>query len=412
MGSTSDRPGIVDWSATVFRSDAFKSFYELIQRVPALATMLPSLIRIQLVIDANVVLAEIRWRLKRRNPSARSDLSEAIDSGILIAVAPKYLLSEIDDEHLARILKGTDKTILDAKREWEDFRSRIHLYHPLSEGDESMRAVDPDDVVYVQTCDEIGADAVHSRDKDLIRMGARVTSVTPDRTLRDCARSNAIVMGIGVSSTFAVTITYATLRGVWALIERGIEGFCSLPTWLKILIAASAITIATRPSFRERAAATWSELCSAWESVAPGIFDVLAQLAIAYLEAQTKAIQSKAELQSILPPQTPRTALQHARAVCLRSQTPLPLGEILLRMKLDGYASGSRRERADLRNVLISSGQFVDNGRGEWLLVGQQYQLPAAGVESALASPLKRRSTPRRRRVRNRPNTVPAYSPA
>ena len=281
-------------------------------------------------------------------------------------------------------------------------RPKIHLYQPLAEGDVSLRVVDPDDVAYAQTCDEVGADAIHTRDKHLTKMGDRVFAVPSDRLLRDCARSNAVVMGISVSSAFAVTVTYASLRGLWVLMEKAFEGFCALPIWAKIVIVVGVIAIATRPKVREGAAARWEALCSFWRSVSPGLLDGLGQVAIVYQEAQRKAVQSKAELQSILPPPTVRTALQHARSVCLRSPTPVPLEE-LLQMKVDGYVSASRRERADLRTLLHSSGQFIDNESGEWMLVGVQDQRVAAGARFAPENPRRRRSSLRRRRLQSRP---------
>jgi len=397
MGPTTDKQSIAEWSPLVFRSDTFKSLYELIQLIPGFGTLLQSVIRIQLVIDANVVLAEIRWRLKRRNSAARSDLLEAIDSGIVIAIAPEHLLTEIDDEHLSRILDGTGKTVVDAKREWDDFRLRIHLYKPLSRGHASLHAVDSKDVPYAVTCDEIGADAIHTRDKHLLRMGAPVVRETPDRILRDCARFNAVVMGISVSSAFAVTVTYASFRGLWALIEKAFEGFCSLPAWAKILIAGGAIAVVTQPRFREGTAAKWGELCAFCQLAAPGILDGLAQIAVLYQEAEKKAVQTKAELQSILPPPTPKTALQYARVVCLRNQAPLPLDELLRRMKLDGYVSASRTERSDLRKLLSSSGQFVEKESGDWILPEVPIELPTARPATAPRRRLKPLAIPRRK---------------
>src|SRR5215472_9516373 len=47
------------------------------------------LFQIRLVIDAERVQRELRWRLRhRRNPEARSDLQEACDCGILVLFAP------------------------------------------------------------------------------------------------------------------------------------------------------------------------------------------------------------------------------------------------------------------------------------------------------------------------------------
>jgi hypothetical protein len=231
MRPTVNGRSVRELTPLLFRSDAFKNLYELIQLFPGLVNLLQSVIRVEMVIDANVVLSEIRFRLRRRNPEARSDLGEAIDSGVVIVIAPRRLISEIDDEHLSRILDGTGKTVVDARREWEQLRPKIHLYQPMSEGDSALRAIDPDDVPYAVTCEETGAHAIHSRDNHLKRMGAPVVKGTPDRALRDCARSGAVIMGVAASSGFAITVTYASVRGIWSLLEKALGGLM-LPTRL------------------------------------------------------------------------------------------------------------------------------------------------------------------------------------
>lgn len=405
MGPTILGRSVRELTPSLFRSDTFKNLYELIQAIPGLAALLQKVIRIEIVIDANVVLAEIRFRLKqRRNPDARSDLGEAIDSGIVIVIAPHYLISEIDDAHLSRILYGTGKTLVDARREWDGLRPKIRLYKPVSEGDPAIRAVDPDDVPYVVTCEETGAHAINSRDKHLKRMGAPVVSGIPDRALRDCARSGAVVLGITVSSGFALTVTYASFRGVWLLLEKAFEGFCSLPTWAKILIAGGVVAIVVQPQFRAGAAEKWNRLRDSFVSAAPDLLDVLGQIAAAYQEADLQAAHSKAELQALLPPPRSKTLIQHARAVCLREEGPLPLQEILRRMKLDGYLTSSRRSRADLREELLASGQFVETENGDWLMSKPLVDLH--GVPKSVPVESRRQTTRRRRRLHS-PTAAP-----
>jgi hypothetical protein len=415
MGPTMNGRSVRELTPLVFRSDTFKNLYELIQIIPGLAALLQTVIRVEMVIDANVVLSEIRFRLRRRNPEARSDLGEAIDSGVVIVIAPHRLISEIDDEHLSRILDGTGKTVVDARREWKNLRPKIRLYRPISEGDSALRAIDPEDVPYAVTCEETGAHAIHSRDKHLKRMGAPVVRGIPDRALRDCARSGAVVMGITVSSSVAITVTYASVRGIWSLVEKAFEGFCSLPAWTKILIVGAAVAIVAQPKFRAGVAEKWNKLRSAFVSAAPDILEVLdvfGQIATAYQEAEREAIRSKAELQAILPPPTSKTLIQHARAVCLRQEGSLPLDEILRRMKLDGYRTSSRTPRADLREALRAGGQFVVTENGEWLLSKPPVEFLSVPVQlRRQATRLRRVTNSQRLRRRRSPRAAAKIDP-
>ena len=68
-------------------SDALRALLNL-RDVPFLRPLLEDVIQIVLVLDASAVQGELRWRLgSRTNPTARTGLHEAIDSGVVIAVA-------------------------------------------------------------------------------------------------------------------------------------------------------------------------------------------------------------------------------------------------------------------------------------------------------------------------------------
>ena len=414
MGQTLNGQRTRELPRTLFRSDLFRSLYELIRLIPAFAGALQSVIRIEIVIDANVVRGEIRFRLKRRKPEARSDLGEAIDSGVVIVFAPKHILSEMDDEHLSRILDGTGKTVADARREWENLRPKLRLYEPMSEGDPALRAIDADDVAYAVTCEETGAHAVHSRDRHLKRMGAPVVKGIPDRALRDCARSGAVVMGITASSGLAITVTYASVRGAWLLPEKVFEGFCSLPAWAKILIVGGSVAVVTQPRFRAGAAERWNKLRDSFASIAPDILevlDIIGQLASPYQDAEQEATRSKAELQALLPPPPLKTLIQHARSVCLRQDSPLSLDEILRLMKCDGYPASSRSGRASLIEALRASGQFLETESGEWSM---SRSLIEPSVPKTVPMPVRLRVVRRKLPLKNqgfRRRTPPLVTP-
>jgi hypothetical protein len=90
-------------------------------------------LQIRAIVDANVVQGELRWRLgSRENPQARSGLEEAIDAGVLVLIAPSFLMLEIE-KHLPAIADRTGATLSEAEREWELFQAKLHFYHPSSQ---------------------------------------------------------------------------------------------------------------------------------------------------------------------------------------------------------------------------------------------------------------------------------------
>ena len=349
---------------------------EFIQRVPALYPLLRGLIHIRLILDANIVQQELRWRLvKRRNPSARSYLHELIDSGIVMALAPRFLESEIE-EHLPDIARDSRRPIEEVRQQWHDIRSRLCLYQPLSASDGMSDAVDPDDVPYKVACDELGADAVYSRDAHFRAMNVPVLSATPNLILRNYARSSSVVMGVTLGSAFIVTISYASLYGLYCLIEKTLIGFCRLPMWAKVCIASAAFAIGAHPKSRARLGEAWDYICDVTKTNSPSFLNIIAAISVQFLAASETATKAHSELKSLLPEPRPRSAIQHARSLCLTSKTPLSITEIERLMRAEGYTTQSKTFPSYLRKLLRESEQFVEVTPGKWSMQTSQQATP------------------------------------
>jgi hypothetical protein len=110
----------------------------VLESLPALDILLQGLVRLRLVIDANIAQQEIRWRsLRKRSPAARSGLQEAIDSGVVVAWAPTFLKSEIED-HLSDIAADTGVPMEEVRQHWQDFQPQLNFYEPQSADDRAM----------------------------------------------------------------------------------------------------------------------------------------------------------------------------------------------------------------------------------------------------------------------------------
>ena len=77
----------------LFRSDTLPLLRPFLDMWPDLKHLLElRVVQIRVIVDANVVQGELRWRLgSRENPQARSGLEEAIDAGVLVLIAPNFL---------------------------------------------------------------------------------------------------------------------------------------------------------------------------------------------------------------------------------------------------------------------------------------------------------------------------------
>src|SRR5260370_35278543 len=110
----------------IFRSDALGDLREFRQRIPVLKQVTDEPLQIRLVLDANIVQRELRWRLRnRRQQEARSARQEAIDSGTLIPFAPTALIQEID-EHILDMSESVAVSEEQVGEEWTKFTTHIH----------------------------------------------------------------------------------------------------------------------------------------------------------------------------------------------------------------------------------------------------------------------------------------------
>ncbi len=134
--------------------------------------------KIKIVIDANIIISEIISYFKR----GKSHLLRILDHTIIEAVAPKYIIEEIN-EHIDDIMKKTNKT---ANEIWNVLRtiyfSKIRLvpinqrgYIGFAKLIESLKKKDPDDMPYLILYLSDNADAILSRDNDLIELNGVFT---------------------------------------------------------------------------------------------------------------------------------------------------------------------------------------------------------------------------------------------
>lgn len=355
----------------VFPSDSLAALGNFLRGVPALAVFARELIQLRVVLDANEVQREIRFRLTRRQAEARSGLHEAIAAGVVVALAPPFLDEEIA-KYASQIARDTGRSIDEVHAEWSVIRELLRVYDPKEGDDPDAALIDPKDVPYKLVFDELGADAVLTRDRHFERMGVPVIKQTPSRALRDYARASSVSVGLGVSAGVVVTISYASLRGMYAVIEKSLRAVGDLPEWAKLLLAAGIAAAVVHPKSRSWLVERWQRFRATVASITPELATALETAARLYLEAQQKTMQTRSALQGSLPRTRRRTALQMARVICLAHPEPLYIGEIVVRMKAEGYVSEAKHFNRYLRKQILGSGQFTEVSRGRWTLTASR----------------------------------------
>jgi hypothetical protein len=345
-------------------SDFLPQLLALAQSIPAFAPLFRDAVRIGVVLDAQKVQQELRWRLGRREKSyARTGLHEAIASGVVVPFAPTFLDCEIE-EHVVDIAEATRAGIGDVQREWQDFRKLLHFYSPKQSAQlGGPKAVDPDDLPYIAIANELGL-PIYSEDRHYRQMQAPVISILIDETAQAYARSSSVRIGVTMGSTFTVTVSFEAMVAAFRGLKRLAGRFRNLHPGIQLAIISAVIAAVAHPKSQSKLASVWERT----KRAAPALLSTIADIATQIAEAkQTEADASK-RLQDSLPMRKRRSALMHARVVCVAARTPLSLAEIEKRIRADGYVSRARNFGLYLRRVLLASGQFQKLDTGLWAM--------------------------------------------
>jgi len=346
-------------------SDQLPRLREILNISPLLKEVFGDLLQLRLVIDANIVYKELIWRLsRRRNPAARSALHEAIDSGTILAFAPAALELEVQ-EHIIEIAERAKVPVSSASQEWQQFRSRLHIYDPEPSNQPEPGGVDPDDLPYKLVCEQLGAHAVYSRDTDFQAMSVPLISAELDLTVRDYARASSVRLTVNFGTTFSVIIGLGALIGLCQACVRILK---QLPTPLKLILAIGVLLAVVHPKLRAKIADLFQSVRSQFDDLKAVLGSAFGELLIESAVADVPAKRTFTDIQSHLPPTRRSSAVVKARAICLLSDEPLSLQEIETRIRKEGHVSRSRNFTAYLRRVLRKDKRFVEVSKGRWTI--------------------------------------------
>ncbi len=180
--------------------------------------------------------------------------------------------------------------------------------------------VDPKDSPYVLTARELDADFVRTTDAHFTRMGATVIGRDLDLILRDYARSTSVLVTIKLGSGYAVTFSIMAfvemIRGITEMIRR-------LPPATKLVLGIAVAGVILHPTSREKLTRCAKTLWQRLQKAKPVLVPIL-QEAVKYLdEAMTTSRKTREAIRLRLPVRGKKTALAHARLICLRSSEAL-----------------------------------------------------------------------------------------
>lgn len=260
-------------------------------RIPA-AYLLDRFESYSVVLDSNIVVADIRWKvLKRKNPEFRSLLDRALDSTLLIPFVPDALSEEVE-ENLRELSERHDIPVQRFLTEWEKVKPRLQIVSVPAENLESIEIRDLTDAPFVAAQRQTNAYAIVSTDADIHASDAPSAGrVALEQTT---ALQAALVGSIGATFMFGfIALSPLLLLGgiIWAIYTLARRR----PGWALILLAVAGVLTYL---FWDRVKAAFKKIFSA--DTKEFLFEFMGTWAVAANEYRKKAEEAQQALETTL----------------------------------------------------------------------------------------------------------------
>ncbi len=257
---------------------------------------LREILQINLIIDANVVLADLRWLAsKRKKPEARTRILEVLDAKTLKAFAPSYLIEEIEIK--LPLISRRDHIDLDGlKVQWSKYKSRIEFVD-VGGSDESYS--DPEDAPYIKLQEKLNIPIV-SKDNDISRMGGRVIEATVIARLRSYSRDAAVEYSLCIGGYTVFLISASLLKATSTFVLSLYRGTHSLPKWVYTIALAVIAAILVFPNLRVALKNFIQSLPEKSKSLGKELIDQVGPLLVEYDRAKGAAAKERSSIENEL----------------------------------------------------------------------------------------------------------------
>lgn len=311
-------------------SDALARVYAMVETYPELARSLGGLRSVRLVIDASVVLADLRWLAgKRRNPTARTSLMEVMAAGTVVAYAPPELRIEVRKEipSIAEELGISELEIVSLWQSTYEPQLNFHARGNFVPSHGSVR--DPKDMPYIELWAGLGADAIYTRDNDIAAMGGHVVSAEIVLSLRDYARAASVEMTLKIGSAAMTLVGIEALRSVVGAVRFGVDAIRRAPRGVQLALLIGGSYLLINPKSRNSLFSMLSKIGEIGANASSAAAPMLARL----LEMMNDAQQAR------------------ERAWDATAQSFAPQSRAQIQPKLIDFQSGAKLHSPVVRDV-------------------------------------------------------------
>jgi len=250
------------------------------------------LFQIKIVLDANAVLADLRWLVcKAKKPDARTNLLEAIESETIVVFAPTYLNVEIE-KNIPLIAKeeGFDPNLL--LKKWLLYKKNITF---IESGGPEKNAIDPKDVPYVKLHMATGY-SVLTRDSHISKMGAKAVGVEITASAKNYARSAVIEYTIKAGYLGAFIVTGSIIGAAATFVREALGQKGRIPSWVWMMVVSLFVLAICFKGIRGLLLQEIQNISSSANGAAKSLFNTLEPVFLDYQRSQLAATESRDQL--------------------------------------------------------------------------------------------------------------------
>lgn len=315
--------------------------------------------QLYVVVDANILIREALFVPQKAG--AKSQLRECIEAGVIIAIAPHEAIAEVE-AHLPRVAsrKGREN---EALRAWhEEVKPRTHFYDvdatvAVPEWASELGGRDPKDLPYVRLLVHAKADAILTRDRDLLDQPGPVRDDQVLRVIRDHARGEAVCLTVELGGRITVSVTAG------AVVEL-VELLATVPWWVWAILGLGAGAFLTLPVFAKPRAWVVKALNWCW--------DMFPEAVRFYVDKRAVALALRTAVAKVMPTTPNATRLVDvAFRVLLVARKPMAPAMLALEVRNAGWNGSARMLPANLGRLLRRDARFARTASGEWIARGR-----------------------------------------
>lgn len=331
------------------KSDNLRTLRPLVDWAAEQTGGIDRLPRVYLIMDANTIRGELRFRIRRNDPEGRTRLDEILASGIATVFAPPFLLEEVE-KHLAKWSRQLKIPLDRLTAKWKLYQEGLVFCRDVPVGTEPARrlaARDPKDLPYVYLQANLSAEAILTADKDIIETGSPTADGAVILDLGEYARNQSVVVTIAAGSATGVLLFVKAIMALGRLLVRSVVG-------LILSLAAGALLWFVHR--KEKAKAGSSSFTRIWEMFKDCLKTLLRTLDRSHKRAKLRWKRLMTAFSKVKR----RTLRQFVFVVCAIARKALTIIEIVARVLAEGHRTRAKRFRSQVRRCLKTDPRFLE----------------------------------------------------